>query len=338
MLDQLLHKDKELSAFSENPAAMAHHGVAALLQAAGVRNRTVERAVLLQRASAERWLQAHRELQKRCVTVPMTVFKGFALSHRHYPEAWMRPHADIDVLIDKSNLPALQQALTALGYQRNIARSGALVSQQVSYLLHTPNQPDLTFDVHWEINNRPAIYRQFPRAELDTQTVHLPDGSAILTLSDAQAFILAAFHRSAHHRADRKHIWLYDLALLWLRMTAQQRQAMRAEAQQKNQTEVVESALQQINALFDLRLRGVQPPTQVAVCESRPGPRGWQDLHERLAQWPRWRDKARYLLSQLFQPTAYVQQRYRLRTRRLVWLHYPRMWLEDALKLLRRRP
>src|SRR5438105_1544728 len=81
------------------------------------------------------------------------LFKGAALAHSHYPEPWLRPRLDADILISPASVPASLDALERAGYQPQTATSGTLVVSQAS--LDRTDRFGIThsLDVHWQIAN-----------------------------------------------------------------------------------------------------------------------------------------------------------------------------------------
>jgi hypothetical protein len=48
---------------------------------------------------------------------PFVLLKGMALAHHHYPSPHLRPMRDLDVLVDRAAVPAVESALRVLGYR-----------------------------------------------------------------------------------------------------------------------------------------------------------------------------------------------------------------------------
>jgi hypothetical protein len=59
------------------------------------------------------------DCSRRCGE-PITLLKGIALSHYQYERAHFRPMTDVDVLVSETAVPALEQALLAQGYWRDV--------------------------------------------------------------------------------------------------------------------------------------------------------------------------------------------------------------------------
>src|SRR5262245_65347229 len=58
------------------------------------------------------------------------VFKGAALAHTHYPESWLRPRLDADLLIPPEQRWRASEILVGLGYRPPPMISGELISYQ----------------------------------------------------------------------------------------------------------------------------------------------------------------------------------------------------------------
>src|SRR5438045_3263394 len=123
------------SALTESAIA---HGVEALLwealadsqgEAAKLRGELEPRV----RAAATRDLFVRRDLQSVMSTlagagVSALITKGTALAYTVYPQPWLRPRTDTDLLVRHEDVPAASLALHACGYTRSDALStGELV-------------------------------------------------------------------------------------------------------------------------------------------------------------------------------------------------------------------
>ena len=66
--------------------------------------------------------------------VPALITKGTALAYTVYPQPWLRPRTDTDLLVRHEDVPAASLALQACGYTRSDALStGELVSHQYAF-------------------------------------------------------------------------------------------------------------------------------------------------------------------------------------------------------------
>jgi hypothetical protein len=54
---------------------------------------------------------------------PPTLLKGISIAEQCYPEPHLRPMGDIDVLVDREDIPTVESALTEMGYGRRLLKS-----------------------------------------------------------------------------------------------------------------------------------------------------------------------------------------------------------------------
>jgi hypothetical protein len=143
------------------------------------------------------------------------LFKGAALAQSHYPHSWLRPRLDTDILVARSSVPAVFDALAAMGYDRATATSGALVISQASWSRTDTFGITHALDVHWEIANWQVIARARSHRDLADRSVAMPSlGPAARALAAPDALLIACLHRAAHHRDSEELLWLYDIHLL----------------------------------------------------------------------------------------------------------------------------
>jgi hypothetical protein len=144
-----------------------------------------------------------------------TLFKGGALAHSHYPEPWLRPRIDSDILISPSQIDRACASLRALGYEREIATSGTLVASQASFSRTDRFGLTHVVDLHWHIANVQVIARMLPHDEIARRAVPIPAlGQHARAAAPADALTLACLHRAAHHRDSEELLWIYDIHLL----------------------------------------------------------------------------------------------------------------------------
>jgi hypothetical protein len=81
-------------------------------------------ADLAARALAEEHLDAATEIIDACAgaTPPLTLLKGISLCEAYYPAPQLRPMRDIDLLVARSAVPAVENVLRALGYREYSAQ------------------------------------------------------------------------------------------------------------------------------------------------------------------------------------------------------------------------
>jgi len=248
-LNKLIKHDSKLSCFTQ-PQQIIQQGLAPLLARTN-RSQTIQKANLLETAKLNNWLSKAKllftELSKN--NIEFLVFKGFAFTHLLYQRSQLRPYSDIDIIINKSDYEKTKGLLIKLNYQQYPSRQGEFVSFQNSF--YDDGVPQAVIDLHWEINNRIEFHQYFAFADLyaNAQTLGFDD-TKFKTLSNIDAFILGCFHYQAHRPEDRKHIWLYDLALLWEKMDEAQHSLCLEKAKTSKQSAIVHNTLKLLHSIF----------------------------------------------------------------------------------------
>jgi hypothetical protein len=351
-LRQLLQADTvrhELSA-----AAAVEQGMAAVLAWAQLAEDDVatrqnfQRAWLLQQSMQPLWDKLSHDLLHfgRQNQRPFLIFKGQALAHALYPQPALRSRSDLDLLVPAEHRKDWHNTLLAMGFKLNVARQGQWVSYQNTFIKSLPGGRRLMVDLHWRINNRPDFHQLLPFSRLQRQAVNYRDGHHCLpTLSPSDALQLAVFHYFAHRPEDRKHLWLYDVALLWPTVSGgawpapasawlpEMRDLMGHMADRLQQVFAGESFPMPVDDSFTDKATPSQPGFLPYAVQRNSGLAG---LWQRWRNQPSWRARIGLLADYLFQPRAYVLSRYRIRRPGLVWLYYPLMWAQDAWRQLTR--
>lgn len=162
-----------------------------------------------------------------------TLFKGAALAHSHYPEPWLRPRLDSDILISPSHIDCTFAGLRALGYEREIATSGTLVTSQTSFSRTDHFGLTHVIDLHWHIANMQVVARMLSHDEIARRAVPVPAlGPQARAAAPADALTLACLHRAAHHRDSEELVWIYDIHLLAASLSESDWNAVVATAEQ----------------------------------------------------------------------------------------------------------
>lgn len=333
MLKELFNQDQIISGYSSN-IDIVEQGIGPLLEYTGSSTTLTKKISLLQQATLPHWLKALEQLSTQ-FSKPFIVFKGYALCHSIYPENWLRPFADIDVFIHINHYPEVEKILLKGGFKKIGSRKGQFISHQNSFTKQLPNQTQVTLDIHWQLNNRPEFHKYFPFEQvLATSETH----KTYQSLDLASAFILSAFHYYAHRPTDRKHIWLYDMALLWNQMGRSLQFKTLDLAKKTRQLQICHQALSQLKGTFNLsdfdhNGSDLQEKTDKYLKKRT---LKIHDFKIRLSNTPGLINKCKYIGEYLFQPYDYVQHRYGLNSTSLIWLYYPVMWVQDILKLFKK--
>ena len=143
------------------------------------------------------------------------LFKGTALAYSIYEKPWLRPRTDTDILINESELNKFVDAFTQLGYCREFAIDGDLISYQCTFSKHLAGNAHMHIDVHWRISNRQCLATVFNTEELLQRALPINKLSNYAqTPNNIDCLVLACQHRLGHHHTEERLIWLYDIHLL----------------------------------------------------------------------------------------------------------------------------
>ena len=337
-LQKLIFNDNKLRGFSAD-LQIIHQGLAPMIAQTSA-SITIQKANLLEKVKLQNWQkraeQLFTELSRE--NIRFLVFKGFSYTYLLYNQSNIRPYSDIDILINLADYDRVSDILIKQGYQCYPSRQGQFVSFQNSFF--DSNSPQTVIDLHWQINNRIEFHQYFQFDDLYNEALVIE--SSVLqfkTLNLKDAFILGCFHYQAHRVEDRKHIWLYDLAILWKTMDHQQQEHCLDKAQITNQSKIILTTLKQLDDTFVncLCLDRMVTNQYKEATEGYLLNRNYKitDIKIRLANIKGFRNKITFISEYVFQKTDYVQHRYHLKSTTWVYLYYPKMWLQDLIKLFK---
>jgi hypothetical protein len=261
------------------------------------------------------------------------LFKGTALAYTVYPEPWLRPRTDTDILIDPDELDSLIELLEELGYEKLFAISGDYVSYQATYSRAVSNKVALNLDLHWRINNRQVLASAFDHAELLQRAQSLSEPLAGFRCpSNVDNLLIASLHRLGHHHREERLTWLYDIHLLAAKLKPQDWQELTERASKKQLTAVTLNALETIQKLFHTEIpqtvieRLQTPANQAepsAIFLQRDLPE-WRLFFYELRALPSWSAKFKWILENVFPNTDYTRQR--MGTSNLLLAYTRRFW------------
>jgi putative nucleotidyltransferase-like protein len=171
---------------------------------------------------------AVRELQAAIATleaggIEPIVFKGAALAHTHYPQSWLRPRRDADLLIAPEQRGRTSEILIALGYQQPPMIAGELISYQTMFVREHSIGVEHVLDVHWKIADRQTVADALTYDELRARSARITvRGTGMRVPSPIDALLIACIHRAAHHQDADNLIWIYDIHLIASGLTAEE--------------------------------------------------------------------------------------------------------------------
>jgi hypothetical protein len=333
--------------------AASYHGVSALLwrvlhqrpdsppglvaQLATTVNGEVARAAIRERdlATVARAFRAHG--------VEMVLVKGAALAYTCYADPWLRARTDTDVLVRRESVDAAAAALRDAGYSPSKSLStGDLVSHQVAFERVDEHGGQHVIDVHWKIVNPQILANVMSFADVwsESREIHLR-GSVIRVPASEWSLLLACVHRLAHHQAQERLIWLYDIQLLADALTPAGWERFTTIAAQRQVSAICADGLAAAIRLMDARIptavvstlddQGQQDPSRRYTVREQ---RRLDVLRDDLRQLD-WQDRVRLLREHAFPPASFMRSQYQVRSNVLLPLLYARRLIAGAYKWIR---
>lgn len=315
-------------------ARARYHGVSALLAEALAKDGAapdLQARLKAGQVAQVFWEERHQALLARVLAAlrrrgcEAILFKGTALAYGLYPDPWLRPRGDSDILVPEFRFGEAARLLDEEGFQRASEHEVEYVSYQESFVAGGDLVQDHCIDLHRRLSNSELISQLFGFDDLRAAARPLPAlGEAALTVSPVHALEIACIHRGVHqhvpyfvdgqaqHDGDRL-IWLYDIHLLASSFGRADWEALVAEAGAKGTREICGAGLGRAQALF-----GTEVPDHVHGALAGSGEsvsrylrsgligRTWFDF------WalPDWRKRRRLLREILLPPAAYMRGKY----------------------------
>jgi hypothetical protein len=280
------------------------------------------------------------------VSLPVLLIKGAALAYDIYPEPWLRPREDTDLLVRPADARRAGAVLASLGLQPAQRQSGQVVSHQQLYIRRDGHGPLDIYDLHWKIAD-PVPFADLLSADAvlrDARVVTI-DGVPMHVPSRAHAFLLACWHRVSHHSDVGELRWLYDLHLLADNASAAQLEQILTIVRSTRTGAVCARGLDLAAAYFATRLpdafvrdleRTVPETSDPVFAYLRPGATKADLLAADLRALADWRSRLQLLREHLFPPAAYMFTTYGGSSRMLLPAWYLRRIAGGAWRWLRR--
>ena len=301
------------------------------------------------RAAATRDLFIKRDLQivltaLAAAGVPALVTKGTALAYTVYPEPWLRPRTDSDLLVRHGDVPAASLALRSCGYVKSAALStGDLVSHQIAFERIDAHDVHHVVDLHWKIVNPQVVADALAFDDLWQRSQPAPElGLQARVPSAIDSIALGCVHRLAHHQGHDRLIWLYDLDLLAAHLQPADWFVLRDVACAQRIAGFCLDGLRSAREYFGTSIPKDVEDALAAAAPSEPS-RAYLDgpvtrkhvLMSDLAMLRTWRDRVRLVREHAFPPQAFMQQRYGTRARWVLPALYVHRLVAGASKWVR---
>jgi hypothetical protein len=285
------------------------------------------RDVLIEAARAEAVLEIGRrhELCRlmsafAAAGIDALAIKGAALAYDVYPEPWLRPREDTDLLVRPSDAARAGVLLVAAGYRAIARQSGRIVTNQQLYVRSDAPHRDAV-DLHWKIAD-PATFADLLSADdliRDAAVVTLDDSCGVRVPTRTHALLLACWHRVAHHHDVERLLWLYDIHLLAGALNEADSEVFSETAVATKTSAVCASALtlavdafrSPVAAALLTRLRASTADTESpATLYLRDGARPVDLLLADLRALPTWTARVRLVREHLLPPAEYMHATY----------------------------
>lgn len=311
-----------------NPAsfvAMARrHRMAPLLVRAGAAARLPAAAAqpLLAEARADAVIDELqcRELRRILAAlaadgVGVLVTKGAHLAHTCYPDSYLRPRDDADLLIAAPDRVRVPQVLARVGYERLPDISGDVVHGQM--LFGRRENVPVVLDVHWRAAGPRVAAGLLSFEDLSGRAVDLPRlGPGARGPAPVDALALACIHQAAHHPEHDLLLWMYDAWLLLSGFSDEDVERFASMAIARRMARICAYTVGLSAEYFpNPRAAGVlerlgaaagDEPSAFLVHERSP----LRQLSSDLAATPGWTARGRLILGHLFPPPDYMRHAY----------------------------
>lgn len=263
------------------------------------------------------------------------VLKGALLGSTIYPEDCPRVRVDLDLLVEAAALDDVRAALAELGYGRSHPSHGGPPPHQEQWETHL-DDVGFAIDVHWDLNEHPALRHVFTFDELWSASVALPrlhpDARG---LGRVHAILHAAMHYFGHSRGVPRPLqWLLDVDLLWRAMDEIERRLASSLAAERGIASLLAGILGASRSAFRTpvaeeslaRLDQAGRAERVARL-LKPHRSLLRDASFAIACEPDWRSRLVHLRALLLPPADYMRRKYPEGSRLgVAGLYFRRVW------------
>ena len=240
------------------------------------------------------------------------IFKGGALAYTHYPEPWLRPRIDVDLLVRDADADRTARVLEGVGCRRAIRPTGGHVTHQFTYFA-TAGGTNVAYDVHWRVADPHVFAGMLRFDEIDRAAIAVPPpGPGVRTPSPVHALFIACIHRVAHHYDADTLVRVVDIDHLARRFDENDWARFADLAVATRARTVCGRGLDLAREWLDTPV----PPAVVAALRRddsepsaaylKPGLSKFDILRSDLWALPSWRARATLVREHLFPSTTYV--------------------------------
>ncbi|MBK1632455.1 hypothetical protein CKO31_17250 [Thiohalocapsa halophila] len=219
----------------------------------------------------------------RARSVPAVCIKGVGLAYTLYDQPYHRPWSDLDLVVPEGSRAEAARLLEDIGYtctdQKAWRRTRA--SAQATFT-GGHEQAALSVDLHWQISNRRLFRDALSVDAIIADSV--PLGGVMgegRTACTWHAFVIALMHRATNHTAPyyidgkprlmpNRLIWLYDIYLLYRRLSAEELASVSQFLQAQGLVAVAADGLNAVQDAFGVQLLVPGIPPQAARSKTEP--------------------------------------------------------------------
>ena len=259
------------------------------------------------------------------------VVKGAHVAQAFYEHPALRPRYDADLFIRPRHRDSAVRVLESLGYERRPAITGDAVQGQAVFDIR--GVPGAILDVHWRLASPIVAADLFDFDVLWKNAQPLPQlGPRARAPHVLDAIAIAAVHQVAHHAAEPRLAWLFDLHVMLRTLDRQATDAFADHVRARGMTAVCLAAIRAAERAFPTAagaqlLRDLSPaadePSAVLLNHRTPSSQAWMDIRALRT----WRARAAYVAGHLFPPAAYMRLTYAPLSRApLPWLYARRIF------------
>ena len=269
------------------------------------------------------------------------IFKGTPLAYSYYPEPFLRPRCDTDMLVLDSQLARTKDVLLQLGYRPGESAARDISAYELAYYRTDASGIGHCIDLHWRLNNSQILARLFSYDELYAASVAVDKLSPAAHMPcPTHALLIGCVHRAAHLKEQyntgsetisqgNRLIWLYDLHLLSNLLTDADWTQFLELAQRRQVRALCLDALHTTQQRFNTPL-----PAAVMAALAANGPpelsahllrsSRWRSSLADLRALPGWKQRVRLIGEWVFPPSNYMLRKYKTRNKHTLPLLYLR--------------
>lgn len=286
--------------------------------------------------------------------IDCTLIKGIAFGFTIYSEHAVRPMNDIDLWIQKSDLPIVQRLMYAMGYCGGEWLDSENIPEYVTELSFFPDKPQdsqWSIDIHWDLLSKPGLIGRLP---IDVwwrrrKLVEF-DGLNVKVLDPADALVYVCAHQWLEHRSNLRLRWLLDVDRL-LRapesymMSLAHWQRLRAEYDDSVFLPVIQAVIQQAAQWLKTPLSGpvhdlISAPVTFEqkmfyLSYAVPKKTAGKMIMTSFQRGTRYKYLVYFVLSSFFPQPQFMMQRYRFSGRMLLPFYYGKRILQGIMSFIK---